>query len=226
MSVVWAQKQDTPYEFPTKPGSAQWQAFKSVQDMYDACQLPAAVLSNLSTKALLETCLNYPARAVLMVQNTPQQGFNTWRANFNGVEALLKRTDVVQELLNVYTAFDPKGHQKLATDVEKGGYAFRLKVLENIMAQQDILGKLTALQQQQFLRVALSHYAIMETDSVYGFAALASVGRVVAGIAALQPAARLKAGTLTAETAEFIKTGMLHNRETLSAIISAAKNGN
>lgn len=219
----YAQQSDTPFDFPIKPGTAQWQAFKSVQDMYDACQIPPDVLNNLSTKALLQTCLNYPAMAVLLVQNTPQQGFNTWRSNFNGIDALCKRPDVAEALLAMYRAFDLKGHQKLATEEEKGGYTFRLKVLEHILVQTDVMGKLTATQQRQLMKTALSHYAVIETDTVYGFSALASTGRIVARIASQQPAGRLKASAQSAEASEFIHTGMLTNRALLPAIIEEAQ---
>lgn len=218
-----AQKTDKPFDFPIKPGSAQWQAFKTVQDMYDACQIPAAVLSNLSTQALIQTCLNYPAWTVLLIHNTPQQGFNTWRQHFNGIDALYKRSDAIEELLAAYAAYDLKGHQKLATDVEKGSYTFKLKMLEIIMAQKDFIGKLSSVQQKQLIKTSLSHYTIMEADTVYGFTALASVGRVIAGVAAQQPAGRLKASAQSAEASEFIKTGLLANREILAAIIAEAR---
>lgn len=222
----YAQKTDKPFDFPIKPGSSQWQSFKSVQDMYDACQIPAAVLNKLSTRALIQTCLNYPASTILLTRNTPQQGFDTWRLHFNGIDALYKRPDAIEELLAVYTAYDLKGHQKLATTVEKGGYTYKLRMLEAIVAQKDVIGKLSATQQKQLIKTSLSHYATMEADTVYGFTALASAGRIIAGIAAQQPAGKLKTSAQTAEAAEFIKTGVLTNREILAAIIAEAKKDN
>lgn len=219
----YARQSDQPYDYPVKPGSAKWQTFTSVQDMYNACQIPARVLNRLSTKALLQTCLHYPAMAVLLVQNTPQQGFDAWRSNFNGINNLLGRPDVAEALLDLYTGYDLKGYQKLATDVDKGGYTFRLKVLEQILAQKEVTGRLSATQQKQLIKTCLSHYSIMESDTVYGFSALASTGRIIAGIASLQPAGRLKASTQSAEATEFVQTGVLTNRETLSAIIAEAK---
>jgi hypothetical protein len=222
----YSQKINTPFDFPLKPGSAKWQELKSVQDMYNACQVPTAILSNLSTKALIQTCLNYPASAVLLVHNTPQQGFDTWRLNFNGIDALYKRPDGVQELLAVYAAYDLKGHNKLATDIEKGSYTFKIRILENILAQKDILTKLTEAQQKQLIKACLSHYAAMETDTVYGFAGLASAGRIIAGIASRQSAGKLKASVQSTEADQFIKSGLLTNREILRSVIDEAKKNN
>ena len=223
LAGAYAQKTDKPFDFPIKPGSSQWQSFKSMQDMYNACQIPTDVLNSLSTKALLQTCLNYPASAVLLTRNTPQQGFDTWRQHFNGIDALYKRADAVGELLALYTAYDLKGHQQLATDAEKGAYTYKLRMLEAIMAQKEFIGKLSGAQQKQLIKTGLSHYTIMEADTVYGFAALASAGRIIAGIATLQPAGRLKASVQSAEAGEFIKTGAATNREILAAIIAEAR---
>jgi hypothetical protein len=222
----YGQKTDQPYDYPVKPGSSQWQAFKSIQDMYDACQIPIQVLNQLSTKALIQTCLNYPAMAVLLVQNTPQQGFDTWRQHFNGIEALYKRADVLEELLSVYSNYDLSGHQQLATAVAKGGYTFVLRVLENILVQKDLITRLSDGQQKQLIKTCLTHYALMEADTVYGFAALASAGRVIAAIGTLRPGGKLKASVQATGAEEFVKTGMLASRETLSAIIAEAKKDN
>jgi hypothetical protein len=81
---LYAQNNNTPYEFPIKPESAKWQSFKSVDDMYKACQIPTDTLSNLSTKALIQTCLNYPASAVLLIHNLPNKGLRSGNKNLMG----------------------------------------------------------------------------------------------------------------------------------------------
>ena len=132
-----AQKNDTPYDFPTKPISEKWQAFKSSDDMYNACQIPEEILAKMSTSALIQTCLAYPASAVLLIHNTPQSGFNDWKQHFNGLQELLKRNDLREELLKANSTFDTKGHLMLKTEIEKGDYTFRLSMLESIIVQDE-----------------------------------------------------------------------------------------
>ena len=53
--------------------------------------------------ALIQTCLNYPASAVLLIHNTPQLGFNDWKLHFNGIQELLKRTYLISEAKKINT---------------------------------------------------------------------------------------------------------------------------
>ena len=48
------------WDFPVKPGSAEWASFTTSQQMLDACQIPPEILEELSTKELAEICMNYP----------------------------------------------------------------------------------------------------------------------------------------------------------------------
>lgn len=84
-SPLKGQTSDTPFEFPIKPNSEKWQSLKTIEEMYDVCQVPKEVLAGMTTHALIETCLKYPASAILLIHNTPQDGFNEWNKHFNGV---------------------------------------------------------------------------------------------------------------------------------------------
>lgn len=218
-----AQKNDTPYDFPIKPGSAKWQYFKSVEDMYKVCQIPPDTLRNLSTKALIQTCLNYPASAVLLIYNTPQQGFEEWRQKFNGIEELYKRENVVKELLSLYNAIDLNDYNNLVSDNEKGKYAFRLKIIEIIIVQDDVIHKLTADQQKQLFKSSLGNYQKIEANESFGFANLESTGRIISKISAISGDQTLKAKANTNVVQEYIKTGLLSDRQILQEIITEAK---
>src|SRR5215212_3114685 len=113
----FAQQSNIPYNFPVKPGSEKWQSFKTVDDMYAACQVPQDVLAKLSTAALIQTCLNYPASTILLVHSTPQLSFDEWKQHFNGISALLKRKDAPARLLEFYNTVDVKGYRRFKTDI-------------------------------------------------------------------------------------------------------------
>ena len=56
---------------------------------------------------------------------------------------MFKREDAVEELLNFYNAIDLNDYDDLVLDNEKGRYAFRLKIIEIIIVQDDVINKLT-----------------------------------------------------------------------------------
>jgi hypothetical protein len=48
------------YDYPVKPGTAEWKALGSHVEMLKVCQIPDSNLTRMSTADLLETVLNYP----------------------------------------------------------------------------------------------------------------------------------------------------------------------
>ena len=94
----------TPYEYPVRPGSAQWQKFESRSEMVDACQIPQDILDNLSTQALLETILDYPLLSdMTTVSHAPEgqddeAGFRHIAGSFNGLQEFMSRTDALSTL--------------------------------------------------------------------------------------------------------------------------------
>lgn len=86
------------YNFPVKPGTAQWKAFSSHIDMVEACQIPDSILHNMSTAGLVETVLNYPLSIDMHAYDNLQIGFDAVSAQFNGIPELLRRVDAGTEL--------------------------------------------------------------------------------------------------------------------------------
>jgi hypothetical protein len=126
---------------------------------------------------------------------------------------LFKREDAVEELLNFYNAIDLNDYDDLVLDNEKGRYAFRLKIIEIIIVQDDVINKLTIDQQKQLFKSSLGNYQKIEANEAFGFANLESAGRIISKISAISGNTTLKAKANTSEAKEYIKTGLLSNRQ-------------
>jgi len=212
----------SPYRFPVQPGSTEWQSFKSVDDMYRACQVPPAILARLTTKALIQTCLNYPARIALLAYNTPQQGFDDWKKNFNGIATFLQRSDAREELLLFYAGFDTRGHTAFKTAPDKGNYTYTLQVMEAILAQDEITNGLTIAQQKQLLKTSLEKYRSKQADEVYGFNSVTYTGRIISKLSVGLGNKTIKPAT-AGDVQQFIRTGLLENRQILLDMVSEAR---
>ncbi|MBA7543741.1 hypothetical protein ES705_36078 [subsurface metagenome] len=135
--LAMAQEVEKPYDFPVKPGTEQWAKLSSSKEMDEVCIIPDRVLSNLSTKALLITCLNYPRIIDFFLMDNLQSGFNFYAKHFNGLEELVKRPDLNKILFQSYLDIDlPKA--------KMSGYDHKLTFmqiafLELLISQETII---------------------------------------------------------------------------------------
>lgn len=86
------------YEYDVKPNTSEWKDLKSSKEKVEASQIPESDLYNMTTKALVETVLNYPLLVTMYAFDTEQEGFNAVYSTFNGLQELTKRTDAIFEL--------------------------------------------------------------------------------------------------------------------------------
>lgn len=157
-SSGFAQQITTPYDFPIKGGSAEWQNFKSRSEMADALQIPGDILKNLTTEALAKTCLNFPMFKDLYFFNYIQTGFNTLKQSFNGFQELLSRGDAGSELLKVYKSMNPKEIGHIANDTLKGDFSFHFVAIEILLSQNELINSLSTDIKTELLDEAASKY--------------------------------------------------------------------
>ena len=79
-----------------------WKTFQTLEEMQEACQIPAEELKNLSTEELLQICLQYPLAGNYLAYNNELQGINAVMDGFNGFEELCKRDDGIDKLMDYY----------------------------------------------------------------------------------------------------------------------------
>ncbi len=144
------------WDYPIKPGSKEWQQFKSIEDMYVACQIPEKVLTDICTDSLAQLCLNYPAPLILLFFNSPQIAFDNFYANFNGIRELLNRKDAGHSLLERYAIMNFKDFNPLWTAEKQGDYTFKYQFVETILAQQQVLATLDDKGQKLLLKEAMN----------------------------------------------------------------------
>jgi len=91
------------WDYPVKPGTAEWEQLGSYQERRNACQIPADVLSSLSTEDLMDICMLNPfLRSDVTIYGYNDRGLDSLVKKFNGVRELLQRDDASKWLLNWY----------------------------------------------------------------------------------------------------------------------------
>ncbi len=162
---------DEPYQFPIVPGSPVWETFTTHQDMLDATQVPDNVLESLSTTALIRTVMDYPLLGDMYLYNTVQQGFDATTRQFHALQALIARDDVGTKALEEYLTFSAIAISTRSDQAVEGQTArerfyetLKLHFVETVLAQDSILGSLTAEQKQTLFRAASNRLAQVQKN--------------------------------------------------------------
>lgn len=149
-----AKNTDTPYKFPIKPGTPQWAEFESHQDMIKACRIPNTILKEMTTKALIMTCINYPLFGDIFAYHDYQMGFKNMASAFNGLQELLKRKDLVPEVIQVYDNMDDLGPESNNVDNK-----WRFMYMEMLLAQKQVIDNLDDHQWKKLLRESKTKFS-------------------------------------------------------------------
>ncbi len=172
---VIAQTPTLTWDYPIKPGSEKWKSLKSHIEMVGICQIPEDIIHSLSTKVLIDVCLNYPLFFSLTAFNNMQEGFEQVSSEFNGFVELYQRKDFGKELLILYHNISIDDVRSKLTDLDKGRYMFRTFYLELMLAQNNVFNNLSNADLNELLIESYqkakqkkeSNYSIFQIQATY-----------------------------------------------------------
>jgi len=157
------------YNFPIKPGSNEWKKLQTHDEMLKVCQIPDTVLSKISTKDLLETCLKYPLLMDYVFYNDTKFGFQTMCDGFNGFIELMKRNDAGKYLVEKYRGMITECILNDTIPSYQGHDSFRSSAIELILANDQILGNLNVSDKTLLIKDAMKGYEMkMRHKDIYG----------------------------------------------------------
>jgi len=201
---------EEPYKFSVKPGTEEWKKFDSGKEMVDACQVPDPVLKNMSTAALVETCLNYPLIGHIYAYNNLQRGTEAIIAEFNGLQELMQRKDAGTEIMKVYGKMKPVNLKNEWSLLEKGKFSFEFTAIELLLAQQPIINSLTTAQKKSLVAESLQKFkekdVLVETFGSTGLTASALImGRILEKDNFIPPASTASANAVGNVSSEAVQ---------------------
>ena len=149
------------YEFPIKPGTDEWYAIESIQDRFDASEIPDDVLAKISTAGLFEACLEYPFLSEISYS---RDGFERMVERRNGLRELFERCDLPYVMINKYIWFNEEVENlRSLSSLEQGRFSFKNYVIEMMAAR--IVCNLNAEQEKELVLLALERYEKMKDYS-------------------------------------------------------------
>jgi hypothetical protein len=163
------------YEYPIRPGSADWKALQTHDEMVQVTQVEESLLASMSDDGLMQTVLSYPLFGDVLAYNSPQQGFDAIRSNFGGLRELLEREGAAEVLLRRYQETDAANVPAVLGLEEQGRRARNLANIELLLAQPEILASMdNSLLDELLLETLVKREQKLKRSEVYGFAGLES----------------------------------------------------
>lgn len=164
-----SQDKGSVYEWPIKPGSHEWKALKTHDEMVEVLQIPIGTLKNMSTDDLVETCLSYPLYLDILAFNSVQEGIDKMFANFNGFQELMIRSDVGKKLLKKYQKINLSDIKNEKTNIWKGQFKINICKLELLLSQDAILQKMSNIDRMILVKEVLNKNRIILDSGEYSF---------------------------------------------------------
>jgi len=146
-----AQNKEVSWDFPVKPGTAEWKSFKTSYEQITACQVPDDVLPALSTEQLIEVCLRYPLLLDILAFNNILDGFDKYSRDFNGFRELIKRSDAALVLKQKYKGKNPLAIDKEWSPYEMIDYALGISMMELFLCNKQILSQLDNIEKKDLM---------------------------------------------------------------------------
>jgi hypothetical protein len=156
LSLIAQEKVDSPYEFPIRPTSKEWGSISSSKEMLAVCQIPDSILKNISTKALAETCLNYPLFFEYTASNDERSAIEVMIQNFNGLKELSQRDDGMIELMKLYQELPIR--KESTSKIQANDVPYKTMYLELVLADKNFVGKANYSELQELKKILLNKY--------------------------------------------------------------------
>jgi hypothetical protein len=166
--AVMAQENKLVWDYPVKPDMEEWKSCKSPNEIYKKLLIPDEIIKDLGTETLIELCLDYPAPTVFFIFNTPQQGFDGFFKQFNGIRELMSRKETPLLLLEKYKKMTMNDFNHLMTLEQQGKVASMFYLIELFLVQPVILQSFNNKEIKTLLQETLNKITLKNSMEVFG----------------------------------------------------------
>jgi hypothetical protein len=155
------------WNYPTRPGTEEWNKLTSLGEMIAVCQVPEDVLAKMSTKGLVETAINYPLIGNIIFFNDKQGAINDILKQSNAIQALLQRPDAGTEMLARYRTMETSPSTEGWTDYDRHFYPLKFTGIEFFMVQEQILAQYTPEQRTEIIEIAKATFQAKKKSPLF-----------------------------------------------------------
>lgn len=160
---------DLVWDYPIKPGTAEWKSLASNEEKIAVCQIPENVLKTLTDSELLEVCLNYPLLNDIFVFNIIDHGVDKLINDFNGIRELYLRKNKSEVFLAKYSDLidNLSKLNRQASDYEKVEYGLLISAVELLISRPEMQKDLALSDQKSFIQELWRAYKMKTEYTTY-----------------------------------------------------------
>jgi hypothetical protein len=129
---------------------------------YDTCIVPNNILKHLSDDGLIQTCFNYPPYFNIFWFDRYQDGFNRIFSECNIFNEIYIRKGIANKLISKYESLEVDSFIRFRSNVFIKG-TFTIQYLEILLAQNQLIGKMSGSEKEQLITDVLSKYEFRRT---------------------------------------------------------------
>jgi hypothetical protein len=127
---------------------------------YDTCVVPTNILKHLSDDGLIQTCLDYPPYFNIFYFDFYQNGFNRIASECNIFNEIYIRKGIANKLISTYESLEVDSFMSIYyIDKEP----FTIRYFEILLAQIQLIDKMSNPEKNQLITDALSKYEYRKT---------------------------------------------------------------
>jgi hypothetical protein len=163
-----AQRISEPYDFSpfVKDGALKGIPYTEKTKML---QIPEALLKDLTTDALLRTCIKYPLFHVITAFSNIQEGYGVVSGNFNGFSELYQRPNLGSVIFDQYQAQTLSPIPAIETQADKGKLIAEIGFYELIISQPQVMKKLSNEELSQLMIASYNKFTEKSNSHLSSF---------------------------------------------------------
>lgn len=183
------------YDFPIKPGTADWARLGSHRDMVDATRVPDRVIAAMSSEALLQLALDHPLNRDIYAFDSDRVGFVALVRNNDALRALLARADVADVALRAFERLDLRSIERASSEMQ-ADMGLRVHLMSLVLAEPATLEALVAADENRLREAVVRHAkAVRDLVSIYGADARERMARLGLDVIQASPTSRVSPAT-------------------------------
>ena len=226
ISVLVTAQINEPFSYPLRPGTKAWSNLKTEKERLMALQIPDSILSQMTTQALVISCINYPGSVYLTAYDNLQASFVILANQFNGLNELAKRSDAGECLINIYKISGEKGFSDNNLKLDGRYWTIKFSWIELLMAQNNLISSLSNVEKRNLLKLTVEKYKMKQVSHDYSINSLISTVFLMARVLHLSSNDEFELEySQKAELKNFINTSSLSDASLIERIFYMAQSG-